>query len=160
MFLSVNDAQDQLHIFGKASYNNHLFDIDFTYNTHVNTVSNGWKVDPSGSNALENHGTITGPGLNGLAFFDQSKNSGLSFNFRADGHRLPGDTSSWVGRGWVTTHADHTNLHGTQDWLFIGVPTDEPPNVPEDGIPEPATAALGFLGLTALSLKTRRRTSR
>lgn len=45
--------------------------------------------------------------------------TGAAFSFLPDGHRLAGDDSSYVGRGWF-------NANGTNDWLVRAVQTPEP----------------------------------
>lgn len=70
----------------------------------------------------------------------------IAFEFEADGHRLAGDSESWVGRGWHMR--DGGSMQGNRDWLFQadyqGV------------IPTPGTMALGIMGAGLVGVRRRR----
>ncbi|MHC5025434.1 MAG: hypothetical protein ACYTGR_01560 [Planctomycetota bacterium] len=125
-----------------------LYDIDFTYNVNTSAVSDGWEVAPQGSGANENFGTIMSHGDGGDAFsmdiYDKMNMDGLSFAFRSDGHRLTGDDTSWVGRGWLTDNPERIDSSGAQDWLFRAEVV-------------PAPSALAVLGLGLFGGRRRRR---
>ncbi|MFI4896475.1 MAG: PEP-CTERM sorting domain-containing protein [Phycisphaerales bacterium JB059] len=124
-------------------------EVDFRYEANVVTTADGWAVD--GFSAL-NNGTITrldtmetvtwyaledASGANGPA--------GRTFTFGADGWRLDGDDSSWVGRGWLTTNSDGSPIsHGSQDWIFTAIKV-------------PAPSGLALLAMGALGAARRRR---
>ena len=114
------------------------YTIDFTYEANVIDSGGGWKV--TGIDNTSNIGTLTKVGSNDpddlFTIVDDDNNS---FLFKPDGHRLSGDSSTWVGRGWLTTNLNGNNVSGTQDWLFVG-----------QEIPEPGTLALLGLGATML----------
>ena len=75
----------------------------------------------------------------------KSDGSGFTLLWLADGHRLPGDIVSLVGRGWV----DPVNgLGSANDFLFTG-----------QVVPEPGTIALFGIGLLGLGVMKRRRRS-
>ena len=69
----------------------------------------------------------------------EQNGSGFAFLFLADGHRIDGDDSTPVGRGWLQPPGS------TDDWL-----------VQAALIPEPGTGLLLGLGLTALGARRRR----
>ena len=121
--------------------------IDFTYATDVNTTASGYKV--LGVNNVLNTGTLTALDAMGMpesgpeSVFTVTDDDNNSFIFQSDGHRLAGDSSSWVGRGWLTMDDSGANTGGTQDWLFTATV-----------IPAPGAAALFALGL---GVATRRR---
>lgn len=92
----------------------------------------------SGSGSVISQGDATELEL-GFALSD-----GLAFLWLADGHRLPGDDSTLVGRGWVDPTS---NSSGANDFLFTGVAL----------VPEPGTLALFGAGLIGLGVTARRR---
>jgi len=122
-----------------------LFDVNFTYTTNVSGVSNGWIVDPGHP---DNNGTLVSQSDPSLAFtlFD-APTTGNSFDFRADGDRISGDSSTWVGDGWLDVYDSAGQLNGSpQDWLFTA-----------RMIPLPSGAGLAFMGLAGLGVARRRR---
>ncbi len=117
--------------------------LDFNYSMNVADVGNGWDVN--GFDA-SNGGTVTNMDTNAVTqLYGMDNNLGLVFAFLADGHRLDGDNTTWVGRGWITDQSDGTDpAAGTKDWLFKG-----------ELIPTPSSFAL--LGLGGLVASRRRR---
>lgn len=163
----TNDGQaDRIRIYGKAyggrdtgsGYANvgaGFYQIDFTYNVGVQTVNNladgGWKV-ADGATRSQNNGSIRA--LDGSFagetwnFSDKADNTGFSFNFLKNGHRLTGAEQlalgdPHVGEGWVQLD---NGVMGTQDWLFTTVV-----------IPMPTPAMMASAGLLGLAGIRRRR---
>lgn len=133
-------------LFGGVVNNNayvstNSYEIDFTYALNVTDSGDGWVVNGFDAG---NTGTITNLTTEEVTnLYGKANMSGLVFSMRADGHRM-GDSSSWVGRGWLTTNDDGTNpAGGSQDWLFTATT-----------IPSPS--GLAILGLSGL-VSTRRR---
>ena len=126
-----------------AFVNPHTYAVDFTYSVNVAALMNGWDVntfDVMNSGSLINMDTNKEFDLYGKADM-----TGLVFQFLADGFRIHGDNSTFVGRGWLTTNADGTDSNaGAQDWLFTGTLV-------------PAPGALALLGLGGLTATRRRR---
>ena len=47
----------------------------------------------------------------------------IAFEFLNDGHRLPGDNTTWVARGWIGPKDGFTGDMGAyNDWLIKEVP--------------------------------------
>ena len=67
-----------------------------------------------------------------------------TFAFQSDGHRITGDDTSWVGRGWLADNPDRIDQPGVQDWLFRAEVV-------------PAPSALAIVGLGLLGTRRRRR---
>lgn len=79
-----------------------------------------------------------------LTLGSKQNGANLAFLWLPDGHRLPNDDTTLVGRGWV----DPTdNLPGANDFLFTGVQL----------VPEPGAVALFGMGLIGLGFMRRRR---
>ncbi len=116
---------------------------DFNYVVNVTDVGNGWEVNGF---SASNGGTLTN--LNTMAVtevYGMTDGNGLVLAFLEDGYRLDNDTTTWVGRGWVTDQPDGTDPHaGFRDWLFTG-----------ELIPAPSSFAL--FGLGGLVASRRRR---
>ncbi|MFG0258609.1 MAG: hypothetical protein ACF8GE_11965 [Phycisphaerales bacterium JB043] len=103
------------------------YDVSFVYAANVTATASGWAVSAFDAS---NVGTITSQGNADVGagwshtFYDQST---PSFLFQQDDHRLAGTglegLGYYVGRGWVTSNSDGSNESGTQDWLFVAVPT-------------------------------------
>lgn len=117
--------------------------VDFNYVMNVADVGNGWDVN--GFDA-SNGGTVTNLDTNVVTeLYGMNNPAGLVFAFLADGHRLDGDNTTWVGRGWITDQSDGTDpAAGIKDWLFKG-----------ELIPAPSSFAL--LGLGGMVASRRRR---
>ena len=84
----------------------------------------------------------------GRVLLGEEFDDGNSFLFLADGHRIPDDATTWVGRGWVRAHdADGHQVAGKpQDWLFRA-----------QMIPLPTGGAMAAAGLFGLACIRRRR---
>ncbi|MCA9304754.1 MAG: PEP-CTERM sorting domain-containing protein [Phycisphaerales bacterium] len=121
----------------------HDFQIDFWYHLNVSDTGNGWVVDGF---TTGNTGTMTDLDNNSVyTLFGKANDQDRVFEFLADGFRLDNDTTSWVGRGWLTPNSDGSNhLGGSQDWLFTAT-----------AVPAPTSAAL--LGLAGICATRRRR---
>lgn len=113
---------------GQVSSNEYVssndYSIDFTYGANVIQTANGYRVD--GFTTL-NSGTLTNLDTEQeIELFGKPNMQGLAFTFQADGHRMSGDSTTWVGRGWLTDESDGSAPGaGSQDWLFYAteVPT-------------------------------------
>ncbi len=121
---------------------------------HENTTTDIWQVNyvmtgvvaaagNLGFTATAGSGTLTDPLLNVTPITGEQNGSGIAFDFLADGHRIPGDSDTAVGRGWLLPPSS------TDDWL-----------VRAELIPEPGSALLIGLGLTSLSFCRRGRNTR
>lgn len=129
-------------ISGNAYVDAQSYAVDFTYALNVSDAGNGWEVNGFD---VGNTGTLTN--LDTMAVTDlytKENDAGLIFAMLADGHRL-GDSSSWVGRGWVTTNDDGSMPGaGSQDWLFTATEV-------------PAPSGIAILGLGGMIATRRRR---
>lgn len=117
---------------GDAHVNPELYTYTFEYTEGVTKTSEGWKVVGTPE---ANGGTLTR--VSDGAEFDfttKANGSGVAFIFEADGHRIAGDSDSWVGRGWVMSEGNPRS-GATQDWLFTA-----------EVVPAPGTVALGAMG--------------
>lgn len=126
-----------------AFVNPHSYSVDFTYSVNVAALMNGWDVNTFDS---MNAGLLTNLDTNKeFDLYGKANMTGLVFQFLADGFRIAGDNSTFVGRGWLTGNSDGTDSHsGAQDWLFTGTLV-------------PAPGALALLGLGGLTATRRRR---
>jgi hypothetical protein len=97
---------------------NELWDVEYTLTGLV-------AVGTQGFTATMGSGTLTDPLNNATVMTGEQDGSGIAFRFLADGHRLPGDNDTAVGRGWLLPP------NSTDDWLVRAVL-----------IPEPASLAL------------------
>ena len=117
----------------------HSYAVDFLYEVNVSDAGNGWNVNTFDT---ANTGTVTDLDTSDVfTLYGMANMDGLVFSMLADGFRLNGDNSSWVGRGWLTANSDGTVSNaGAQDWLFVGTP-----------VPSPAGAfVLGLGGLVSM----------
>ncbi len=122
MTLQVVDtgSQTEIRMFGTVTGNSAnggtdfgSFSLNVTY--VVDAVANGWEDNNSASGVMI--GTLEGDFGSGnevVDLFGKSDGSD-AFRFLADGHRISGDNSTWVGRGWLLPN----NMMGdTNDFLF------------------------------------------
>lgn len=122
MTLQVVDtgSQTEIRMFGTVTGNSAnggtdfgSFSLNVTY--VVDAVANGWEDNNSASGVMI--GTLEGDFGSGnevVDLFGKSDGSD-AFRFLADGHRISGDSSTWVGRGWLLPN----NMMGdTNDFLF------------------------------------------
>jgi hypothetical protein len=122
MTLQVVDtgSQTEIRMFGTVTGNSAnggtdfgSFSLNVTY--VVDAVANGWEDNNSASGVMV--GTLEGDFGSGnevVDLFGKSDGSD-AFRFLADGHRIGGDNSTWVGRGWLLPN----NMMGdTNDFLF------------------------------------------
>jgi hypothetical protein len=127
------------------------FDIaaTFRYAANVAATANGWQV--TGFTTL-NNGVLTRLDTNESTVWYGMEDSigengpiGGTFTFAADGWKIPGDDSTWVGRGWLTQNDDGSMTAApAQDWFFSA-------NL------VPAPGAMALLGLGGLAAARRRR---
>lgn len=127
-----------------------FWSVAFTYSTNVVEVGNGLVVtpeDPSNNGTIEFvSGTGWSPGET-FQLTDFRGGNANSFLLLSDGHRLSGDNSTIVGRGWVNHDGDGdlAKHNYASDWLFVA--TEVPPITPGGGIvPEP-TAVVVWAGV-------------
>ncbi len=110
----------------------------------VNYVLSDVTAAGGGFTASAGTGTLTDPLSNVTILSGEAKGgSGPAFEFFPDGHRIPGDAITTVGRGWLLPPSS------TDDWLVRAVV-----------VPEPTTTALLAAGLVGLGFAGRRRRSR
>ncbi|MEQ8850540.1 MAG: hypothetical protein RIB32_02010 [Phycisphaerales bacterium] len=67
---------------------------------------------------------------------------GITFQFRANGHRIDGDDSSWVARGWLGGYQSGF----TRDWLTGATQVE---------VPAPGAAVMGLAGLGLIARRRR-----
>jgi len=126
-----------------------FYTVDFNYIMGVQPDGDGWRTSPV---SASNSGVVTSLGNGDVAageqfFFYEKVSGGMPMQFVPDGHRLAGDNSTWVGRGWHTYDPQGgAGPGGSQDWLFVG-----------HLVPAPAPLALGAAGLAGVMTLGRRR---
>tara|TARA_R110002072_G_scaffold137772_2_gene280616 strand:+ start:1571 stop:2245 length:675 start_codon:yes stop_codon:yes gene_type:complete len=130
-------------ISGNAYVDAQSYEVDFTYALNVSDAGNGWEVNGFDAG---NTGTLTNLDTQAVTdLYSKENGAGLVFAMLADGHRLSGDSSSWVGRGWLTTNDDGSMpASGSQDWLFTANKV-------------PAPSGIAVLGLGGMIATRRRR---
>lgn len=131
----MDDSNDLVTVIGTLSRNsnNSIWDVVYTL-TDITAVTDGF-VAASGTGTLSNGGDVFA--LSGIA-----DNEGYVFLGLGDGHRLSGDTTSEVGRGWLEPAGS------TDDWLVTLTP-----------VPAPAALPLLLSGVLGFSLFSRRKSS-
>ncbi len=127
------------------------FDIEasFRYAANVMTTADGYQV--MGFSTL-NTGVFTrldtNEDMTWYAMEDAVGDNGPvggTFTFAEDGWMIPGDDSSWVGRGWLTMNDDGSMTAApAQDWFFTATVI-------------PAPGGMAMLGLGGLVAARRRR---
>ena len=119
-----------------GSYDNpDSYEVAFTYAANVSASGGGWVVTDTDAS---NTGTLINTSTGDVIDLYTTPVTGDTFVFRPDGHRLSGDSESWVGRGWLTDQADGSAPYGgSQDWLFRAV---------EREVPSPGSLALLAIG--------------
>lgn len=152
MFLSV--IAGEIRIYGTVEVvespgganDGRLFSVDMTYRDNINSTSDGgWHVTPG---SASNYGTLTAIDDGTVYDLFDAPVTDNSFNFQPNGDRITGDTTTWVGTGWLDVFDDtgaQIAAGATQDWLFTG-----------EIIPLPSAAGLGLAGLAGLSIRRRR----
>lgn len=151
MTVEDNGGDLSVHITGTlwgGSVVNHAFvdpqayTIDFTYAVNVAASGNGWEVAGFDVN---NNGILTHVDSGDeTVLYGKAAPSDSVFRMLDDGYRITGDTTSFVGLGWLTRDITGGNSNGgAQDWLFVATPV-------------PAPAGVAVLGLAGL-MSTRRR---
>ena len=147
--ISINingDVNGGVDIGGGYGYGAGDYTINFDYDFNVQASGGGWLVSPQDAG---NQGTITaGAGITDIDqgttwTFYEEEGTGNPFKFVPDGHRLTGDDSTFVGRGWVTYDSGGTGVGGAQDWLFKA-PVD--PEITLVPVPAAAWMGLSLLG--------------
>lgn len=151
-----NEGNREIRIFGSMTGNSAAggtdigtFYLDVTYSVADN--AQGWTADDPGmmiGSLVQTHDALGNEIAPQDALSEQlftlSDGSG-TFRFLSDGDRIPGDSSSWVGRGWVSNNAD---IRGsTNDFLFTAAV------VP---LPSAAWAGLAMLGGLGVARRLRK----
>ncbi|MHA7813315.1 MAG: VPLPA-CTERM sorting domain-containing protein [Phycisphaerales bacterium] len=132
MTLQVVDTGSNIEIrmFGTVTGNSatggtisNTFTVDVSY--VVDAVTGGWEDNNSANGSVI--GSIVGDFGSGVESIDLSgKTDGSdTFRFLSDGWRISGDSSTWVGRGWVMPEGSSGG--NTNDWLFQAALVPLPP---------------------------------
>lgn len=124
-------------------------EVSMNYTANVVELANGWQVNGfttmnSGTfTRVDTNQSVTLYGMESMNVGDGP--IGSTFVFASDGHRIDGDDSTWVGRGWLTSNTDGSAIGDpAQDWLFSATII-------------PAPSALALLGMGGLAAARRRR---
>lgn len=150
-----NGGNIDIRIFGTVNGNSAnggtdygTWDLDVTYSS-VNAFGGdgGWDTNTEAAiGALTpNDATATGVGVGSVGLASKS-NGSRSFEFDNDGHRIDGDSTTWVGRGWFMTGYGND----TSDFLFTA--RVAPPPL----VPLPTGVAMATVGLAGIGLRRRR----
>ncbi|MEO1130728.1 MAG: hypothetical protein AAFX05_13635 [Planctomycetota bacterium] len=122
------------------------YDLFFQYSVGLTPVADGWIITPG--DPTMNSGTLTSQGnadvVAGVVVNIYDTTGSETFILREDGHRLSGDNSTRVGRGWNSLDPTGTSAPGGsfRDWLFIAIP---------------APAGSAVLAMAAVGIAIRRR---
>lgn len=157
-----NGGQIDIRIFGTVWGNSATggtdygtWDLDVTY-SNVNALGGdgGWDTNTQAAIGALTPGDALASSYSVASVNLSSKSNGSeSFEFDNDGHRIAGDNSTWVGRGWFMvndpTGADITDP-SSSDFLFIARET--PPPL----VPLPTGVAMATVGLAGVGLRRRR----
>lgn len=132
-----DNTNDVATITGQLSRNsdNSIWDVSYTL-TDIIAAADGFKAE-TGSGTISNGSDV-------FNIQGQQDNNGYIFLALGDGHRLSGDYSSEVGRGWIEPQAGSANT--TDDWLVTLTP-----------VPVPAALPLLFSGLAGFAFIGRRK---
>lgn len=157
-----NNGQIDIRIFGKVWGNSAtggtdygVWDLDVTYSDVDSFTMDGWYTDQTSTIGSLTPDDATAQAAAGGDYIrlKGNRSGSRSFIFNDDGHRLSGDSTSWVGRGWLKAY----NIDGdqkerwmsdTRDFLFTAVE--------RTFIPLPTGAAMAGIGLAGLGLRRRR----
>ncbi len=123
------------------NFTGETWDVSYTL-TGVTPVADGF-IATGGTGTLTYSDVGPAPSPSSYVLTGALDGDGEAFEFRMDGYRLSGDTTTIVGRGWLEGSGNFN------DWLVTAVQTEE------FMIPEPTSAAL--LSLGALVVLRRRK---
>lgn len=126
LFWDTSGIEDEVRITGTVSRNsdNSIWNVNYILSDIVS--------DPLGFTAGSGSGTLS-DGVTTINLDGETNSAGFVFLALGDGHRLAGDNTSEVGRGWLLPNGS------TDDWLVTLTP-----------VPVPAALPMFFAGLFGL----------
>ncbi|MEM6376039.1 MAG: VPLPA-CTERM sorting domain-containing protein [Pseudomonadota bacterium] len=128
---------------------NPVFNVTYTMTNLTSLPGTPGFFSMNGANGV---GSISN-GIDTFVLGSKAK-SGIYFELDDDGHRIPNDTTTIVGRGWVNPFDDNGNqVGGTNDFLFIARPDPNPGTV----VPLPAAGWMLIAGVAGLGYVGRRK---